>query len=249
MQTTIHKSAQAFQTASEAYVRGRPGYPAEAVRKLIEELGIHEGRTVVELGSGTGKFTRQLVPTQARVVAVEPVEGMRQQFSELFPDVEVQAGTAEAIPMADASADAVIAAQAFHWFDGHTTLREIHRVLKSGGRLGLIWNVRDESVDWVRKLTDIIEPHAQGTPRHRTGFWKKAFQETELFTPLELAQFRYDHAGPPEMIVDRVRSTSFISALPNATLEGVLNQVRELVRKHPLTWLSHCPAGHWSVGH
>jgi ubiquinone/menaquinone biosynthesis C-methylase UbiE len=205
MQTTIHESAKGFQTASEAYERGRPGYPADAVRKLIEELGIEAGRTVIELGSGTGKFTKQLVPTRARVVAVEPVEGMRQKFSEILPNVEVLAGTAEAIPMADASADAVIAAQAFHWFDGYATLREIHRVLKSTGRLGLIWNVRDESIDWVRKLTDIIELHAKGTPRHRTGAWKKVFQETELFTPLQLAQFRYDHAGPPEMIVDRVR--------------------------------------------
>lgn len=106
---------------------------------------------------------------QARVIAVEPGEGMRQRFTEILPNVEVLAGTAEAIPTTDASADAVIAAQAFHWFEGYTTLREIHRVLKPWGRLGLIWNVRDESVDWVRKLTDIIEVHSKGTPRHRTG--------------------------------------------------------------------------------
>jgi SAM-dependent methyltransferase len=235
MMIRIHESANGFQTASEAYERGRPSYPAEAVRKLIEELGIQAGRTVIELGSGTGKFTKQLVPTGATVIAVEPVEGMRHKFSEIFPDVQVLAGKAEAIPVADGSADAVIAAQAFHWFDGPITLREIHRVLKSSGRLGLIWNVRDESVDWVHRLTDIIEPHAKGTPRHRTGAWKKAFQETALFTPLQLARFRYDHAGPPEMIVDRVRSTSFISTLPSATREGVLNQVRELVKAHPLT--------------
>ncbi len=235
MQRTIHQSAEAYQTAPEAYERGRPDYPPEAVRKLIEELGIHAGRAVLELGAGTGKFTRLLLPTQARVTAVEPVEGMRRKFSEVLPNVKVLAGTAEAIPLVDSSVDAVIAAQAFHWFEGYATLREIHRVLKSGGRLGLIWNVRDESVDWVRKLTDIIDVHAEGTPRHRTGAWQKPFQETELFTPLQLCSFRYDHTGPPEMIVERVRSTSFISALPDATREQVLDQVRELVRTHPLT--------------
>jgi SAM-dependent methyltransferase len=235
MEKSIHQSAEGFQTASEAYERGRPNYPAEAVGKLVEELGIRAGCTVVELGVGTGKFTKLLSPSRARIIAVEPVEGMRRKFSEILPGIEVLAGTAEAIPMATGSADAVIAAQSFHWFAGEVALREIHRVLKPEGHLGMIWNVRDESVDWVHKLTEIVEAHAGGTPRHRTGAWKKAFQETELFTSLELAQFGYEHAGPPEMIVDRIRSTSFISALPDTTRKGVLEQVRELVRTHPLT--------------
>jgi SAM-dependent methyltransferase len=176
-----------------------------------------------------------LLATQVKLIAVEPVEGMRRKFSEIFPAVEVLAGTAEAIPLPAASVDIVIAAQAFHWFQGYAALREIHRVLRPGGRVGLVWNVRDESVDWVRKLTEILDVHSGETPRYRTGTWRKAFDETELFTPLQLASFRHEHVGPPEMVVDRVRSTSFIAALPEFDREQVVVQVRNLLRTNPLT--------------
>jgi len=231
----IHESATGFQTASEAYERGRPEYPTEALHTFVRSLGLSAGCTVVELGAGTGKFTKLLLSTQVKLIAVEPVEGMRRKFSEILPGVEVLGGTAEAIPLPAASVDVVIAAQAFHWFEGYAALREIHRVLKPGGRVGLVWNVRDETVDWVRKLTDILDVHAGETPRYRTGAWRKAFDETGLFTPLQLASFGYEHVGPPEMIVDRVRSTSFIAALPEFDREQVAIQVRNLLRTNPLT--------------
>lgn len=236
MQTSIHDvAARGFEAAPDAYERGRPEYPAAAVAYLVQHLAIQPSTVIVDLGAGTGKFTKFLIPTGAKLIAVEPVAGMRKKLSELLPSVQSIEGTAEKIPLPNGSVDAVIVAQAFHWFNGSTALREIHRVLKSGGRLGLIWNARDESLDWVAQLTDIIDPHEKGAPRYRSGEWKRAFETTSLFTPLEMAEFRHSQIGPPEMVVDRVASISFISALSESEKALVLDQVRSLIRSHPLT--------------
>ena len=158
----IHEQASiGFKRAADAYERGRPEYPAAAVEHLVKTLDIARGSRVVELGAGTGKFTRTLVPTGAEILAVEPVDAMRQKLSELLPGVKMVDGAAEAIPLADASADAVVVAQAFHWFDGERALAEIHRVLKAGGGLGLIWNVRDDSLG----VDSQIDPHHRALRR------------------------------------------------------------------------------------
>lgn len=144
----------AFTTA-DVYERGRSGYPAEAVAHLTDELDIGKTTTVVDLAAGTGKFTRLLVPTGASVVAVEPVAAMRQQLAEMVPEASSVGAAAERLPLANASVDAVTVAQAFHWFEPRAALAEIHRVLRPGGRLGLIWNRADTSVEWVAKLSII----------------------------------------------------------------------------------------------
>ncbi|MGZ5279037.1 MAG: methyltransferase domain-containing protein [Pseudobdellovibrionaceae bacterium] len=129
----------------------------------------------------------------------------------------------------------LFSAQAFHWFNGSKALEEIHRVLKTGGKLGLIWNARDESLDWVSTLPKIIDPHEGGAPRYKSMKWKEAFAATNLFSDLHLKQFSYMQVGNLEMILDRVGSISFISALPEGKKEEVLNQVRELIQNHPET--------------
>jgi ubiquinone/menaquinone biosynthesis C-methylase UbiE len=114
--------------------------------------------TVVDLGAGTGKFTKLLVssaPRGARVIAVEPVEGMRKKFASLLPMVELLAGSAEHIPLETNWVDAVVVAQAFQWFNGIAALQEIYRALKPGGSLGLIWNATDESMDWMAKIAGL----------------------------------------------------------------------------------------------
>jgi SAM-dependent methyltransferase len=233
---SVHESAaRGFARAPEDYERGRPTYPPEALALLARVLGLGPGRTLLDLAAGTGKLTRALAPTGARLVAVEPVAAMRAKLAESLPEARVLAGTAEGLPLADGSVDAVAVAQAFHWFDGDQALAEIHRVLRPGGRLGLVWNLRDEAVPWVAALTAIIEPHRGATPGYRAGSWRPAFERTALFTPLEQAQFGLEHELTPDGVVARVASVSFVAALPDAVRDEVLERVRELLAGDPDT--------------
>ena len=230
----VHRSAaQGFAAAADTYTRGRPSYPAELMPWLAKELGLGCGATCVDLGAGTGKFTRLLARTGAAVIAVEPVAEMREQLTADLAGVTALAGTAQAIPLADAAADVVVCAQAFHWFGTPEAVREIHRVLRPGGQLGLVWNVRDESVDWVAALTGIMAPYEGDTPRFRTGQWREAFGEG-LFSPLMEARFPHQHVGTPrQVIVDRVLSVSFIAALPPSERAEVESRLQALIASHP----------------
>lgn len=236
MSLNIHeKAAVGFDRAGDSYERGRPEYPKESVEFLVNNLQINKSSIVVDLGAGTGKFTKLILPYSDNVVAVEPVEGMRNKFASLFPDIGILNGTAEKIPLEDKSADVVVVAQAFHWFDGPKALQEIYRVLKPKGRLGLIWNARDESKNWVAEMTRIIVPHEGGAPRYKSMNWKQTFDSTTLFSKLKLQHFNYIQVGDVETIVDRVGSISFISALPTEDNSKVLNQVREMATTQPET--------------
>jgi ubiquinone/menaquinone biosynthesis C-methylase UbiE len=232
----IHESAaRGFALVPEIYDRGRPMYPFEAVRRLVREVRIRPETRVLDLAAGTGKLTRLLAQLGAEVVAVEPVDAMRERLAEALPRVRALPGTAEAIPLEDGSVDAVTVGQAFHWFDGDAALAEIHRVLRPGKLLGLIWNVKDESVDWVRQLSEIVEAYRGNAPRVASGAWKDAFERTERFTPLERARFSFVHDVDQPTVVARVGSISFIAALAPRVRERVLDQVRELVATHPET--------------
>jgi SAM-dependent methyltransferase len=231
---TIHRAASAgYSVSAEAYDRGRPGYPLEAVAWLARTLRIHSGSTVVELGAGTGKFTSQLVPLRAHVVAVEPVEAMRARLVVAVPTASPLAGTAEALPLGDGSVDAAVAAQAFHWFDHDIALAELARVLRPGTRLGLAWNVRDRTIDWSGRLTEIIDRLAGDAPRHATAPWRAAFDRTDRFTPVDEASFPNPMTVTPEQLLDRVASISFVAAADPSARETVLDEVRELVATHP----------------
>lgn len=195
---------------------------------------------MLDLAAGTGKLTRQIVPTGADVVAVEPVDGMRRKLAESLPDVEALAGTAEAIPLGDASVDAVLCAQAFHWFDADHALAEIHRVLRPGGGLGLIWNVRDEVVEWERRLSELLSRYDARRPRFlREAAWREVFERTTLFTPLEERQFRHTQEGDAETMVARVASISFVAGLPEAERVSFLGEVRRLVEPHEAPLVMH----------
>jgi SAM-dependent methyltransferase len=230
----IHRAAAAGYTAkAEAYIRGRPEYPAAVHDWLREDLALSEGKTVLDLGAGTGKFLPHLCATSATVIAVEPVAAMRAQLTERNPGVEAKPGTAEQIPLANGAVDAIVCAQAFHWFANSAALAEIRRVLKPGGRLGLIWNVRDESVAWVAALTRIMAPYEAGVPRYHTGDWRRLFP-AEGFGPLRERHFPNAHAGPAEQVIlDRILSVSFIAALPPAGQADVAGRIRALIAATP----------------
>jgi ubiquinone/menaquinone biosynthesis C-methylase UbiE len=232
-------AARGFERAGDDYERGRPSYPAEAIEFLVQKLGVGRGVRVLDLAAGTGKLTRQLVPTGAELIAVEPVAGMRRKLVEALPAVEALAGTAEALPLSDASVDFVFCGQAFHWFDGDRALAEIHRVLRPGGGLALVWNVRDETVEWERRLTELIKRYESNAPRKRWGRWREAFERTELFTPLERRDFVHTQEGDVETMLARVGSISFVSALPDDERKQFLAEVRSLVEPYGSPLVMH----------
>jgi SAM-dependent methyltransferase len=233
----VHPKVRGFDRAAATYERGRPEYPATAVRALGRALGLGPRRTVVELGSGTGKFTRALRPLGSAVVAVEPTRGMRRVFERTVPDVPVLDGTAEAIPLPDAFADAVVAAQAFHWFRPRPALREIARVLRPGGGVGLVGNTREPAVAWSRAITEILDRYGwQGLPRSRDDRWKAAFAEAACpFGPLKARVFRHSQRAEPATFVDRVLSVSVVAIQSARERARVAREVRALLRSDPLT--------------
>lgn len=231
--TNVHTAAQqGFSREAETYSRGRPEYPVALYGWLTGTLGLAPGKRAADIGAGTGKFTRLLAATDAQTLAIEPVDAMRIQAARL-PGVQALAGTAQAIPVPDQSLDAVVCAQAFHWFASTESLDEFARVLRPGGKLGLVWNVRDESVDWVAAITSIITPYEGDAPRFYKGDWRRPFPHP-AFSDLVQTQFSYGHAGPPsQVILDRFLSVSFIAALPDADRAHVRAELLNLIATHP----------------
>jgi SAM-dependent methyltransferase len=228
-----HSAAAGYKTAADTYVKGRPDYPPQVTEWLNVTLGLDGHKTVIDLGAGTGKFTGRLVATGAQVIAVEPVPQMLEKLSDAWPQVLAVSGTATDLPLPDASVDVVVCAQAFHWFASAEALTEIARVLRPDGKLGLIWNLRDTQVSWVPKLDAIVNALEGDTPRYYTGAWRQAFPHP-AFGALQLQQFHNGHTGSLEdVIFNRVRSTSFIAALPDAQRAKVDEQIRALIAAEP----------------
>jgi MOSC domain-containing protein YiiM/SAM-dependent methyltransferase len=232
----IHESAaKGFAAGADAYERGRPEYSPDAIATLVRELGIGPGTRVLDLAAGTGKLTRQIAPSGAEVIAVEPIAEMRAKLEAVLPNVEAIEGTAERIPLPNHSVDAVVIGQAFHWFDGIPALSELRRVLKPGGAVGLIWQPRDPRLPWIERLDEIIDRADDGHPRFRTMDWRATFDWTALFEPLQTADFETVQRGGPETIVDRVASISYVAAMSEARRQRVLDEVRELLASDPDT--------------
>lgn len=230
----VHAAARAgYATQADAYARGRPGYPPFLKQWLRQELGLRGHRTVVEVGAGTGKFTPLLLDAGADVVAIEPVAAMRAHLHDLLPAVRALPGTAQALPLAPAAADAIVCAQSFHWFASHAALDEFARVLRPGGKLGLVWNVRDERCDWVAELMRLVTPYAGDAPLLASEQWRRAFPHP-AFGPLHQTEHAHVHEGPAgRVIVDHFMSISFVAALPAAQRREVRQRVEALVASHP----------------
>ena len=212
-----------FGAAADIYERGRPPYPAEALDWLVPA----HAKRVVDLGAGTGKLTRQLVERGLDVIAVEPSAGMRDQLHRVVPDVPVLAGTGERMPLAPHSADAILVAQAWHWVDEGLGVPEAARVLRPGGRLGLVWNRRDETVDWVAQLSRIMG--SVNSP----DAGRQSPQIGPPFGPAERLNVPWVHRLSRDEMIDWVASRSYVITLPDGQRQSVLDQVRRLLGEHP----------------
>lgn len=230
----VHPVAGAgFARGAEGYAANRPSYPAGIAGWLRDRLGIAPGCRVVEVGAGTGKFTAALVATGAEVFATDPVPEMLAELRVAIPGVRAEVAAAQALPMADDSVDALVCATAFHWFATPQVIAEFRRVLRPGGTLGLVWNVRDTGVDWVAELATILNFHGGGALREASGAWRDVFPAPG-FSALQETAMRYDHGGPPEqVIVGRALSASFIAARSPAARAAVAADIRALIAATP----------------
>jgi len=231
-------SAAGFATDMAVYERGRPSYPDDVVEWLVDGLGIEAGRRVVDLAAGTGKLTRLLVPTGANLTAVEPSAAMRAELARNVPGVAILDGTAEAMPFADASVDAVTVGQAFHWFDVPRSTAEISRVLVPGGGLGFVWNERDTAAEpWVAELSRLIrweQRLAVGVPLNVELDWQEIFAEHAVgFGPLERFDTTYRQELDVDTLVQRVLSTSYIASAPADEQRRIEDAVRSIVAGFP----------------
>jgi SAM-dependent methyltransferase len=218
----------AFDSVADVYESSRPGYAPDAIDWLATRLPF---RHVLDLGAGTGKLTRQLVAAGADVVAVEPGPEMRAVFRRALPNVDVHEGSAEAIPLPDASVDTVTAGQAFHWFETTRALAEMHRVLRPGGGFALLWNRWDEDDELMRALNDAV-PRMGGHDESAHA----AIEASPLFTGLEERLFPHADEVESETAVARVSSISVVAAAEPADRERTLERVRELVGPGTVTF-------------
>lgn len=231
-------SERAFGARADEYERRRAGWPAEAVEHALRGVGAGPDAVVVDLAAGTGKLTRELVSRVGRVVAVEPSDDMRAVLAERVPEAEVLAGTAESLPLGDASADALVVGEAFHWFCTPESVAEIARVVRPGGGLALLWNVHDFGSDpWVAAMGALLsERRAPGvTPvnRKQTGLWKEAFEGSE-FGPLERFQTRQEQRTDVDGLVAHIATWSFVGALDDGPRAELRRDLAELLRReHP----------------
>jgi len=236
----VHTAASAgFGRAADAYERGRPHYPDAAVEWLWGALELRSGGTVVDVGAGTGRLTAALVARGAQVVAVEPVSAMRELLAAAVPEARAEPGTAEQLPATDGSADAVVAAQAFHWFATEAALSEFHRVLGPGGRLGLIWNRRDLEDQLQAAISRLLEPHRGDAPRQASGEWRRPLERSVLFEPAGELEVDFVQELSRAGLIDRVESTSFVGALEQRPRAALLGEVGELVGEHGLARLPY----------
>jgi SAM-dependent methyltransferase len=222
---SARKHLAGYARSAEAYERGRPGYPPAAVDFLAASLRLGPGRTVVDVAAGTGKLTRPLLATGAEVVAVEPVAEMRAALPAAVRAVD---GTAEEMPLDTGSADAVTVAQAFHWFDGEAALAEIHRVLRPGSSLALVWNRRQMDDPVNQGIQELLAPYRGHISAMQTGAWRGAFERTKLFGPLEGRVFANDQSLDADGLADRIASVNFIAKLDEQEQARVVEAARSL---------------------
>ncbi|WP_394552621.1 class I SAM-dependent methyltransferase [Agromyces sp. MMS24-JH15] len=215
--------ARSFGLVASVYHSARPGYPVEAVSWLIGDAA-----RILDLGAGTGKLTQALVSLDREVIAVDPVEEMLEELEVQVPGVPRILGTAEDIPIEDASVDAVVAGQSWHWFEPARAIPEIARVLKPGGVLGLVWNTRDTRVDWLREAGEIMHE------RHdASATWDSYATVGRPFGDLEEHTVEWTARMSRPAFLDLVRSRSYFITAEAGAQSATIDALEALLDRHP----------------
>jgi ubiquinone/menaquinone biosynthesis C-methylase UbiE len=231
-----------FGNSAREYELGRPTWPAELIDRVTAELELPPEATVLDLGAGTGKLTRDLVPRFGQVIAVEPDDAMRAVLEEVVPGAEARAGSAEAIPLEDASVDAVFTAEAFHWFASDRTVGEIVRVLRPGGGLAMFWNV--EFGDAEPPMGDAVDAvldeafargGAPGIGKVLSGAWRRPL-DASPFGPLQEAEFERYVIRSRDQWLANMLSVSSIASQPADARAELAAQLSELVPDVEYRW-------------
>lgn len=219
--------AASFSSAADVYARVRPTYPAEIVDWMVPP----GAQRVLDLAAGTGLLTTRLVDRGLQVVAVDVSEAMLQELAARLPDVETHVGTAEEIPLPDASVDAVVVGQAWHWFSPGHAAAEIARVLRPGGTLGVVRNDRDQSIDWVSRFGAILHDGDLLDEELQPG--RDVPELGEPYTETESVEQDWQHLLEPQELRELAASRSYVITLPAEDREQLLQRVDDLVVTHP----------------
>ena len=228
-----------FGAVAATYAELRPAYPLDAVRWCVAPTGRDIGSLrVLDLGAGTGKLTAQLAPLAAEVTAVEPDPAMLEELRRGVPSVRALAGSAEQIPLPDASVDAVLCGQSMHWFTMSRAVPEIARVLVPGGTLAALWNSDDDRVPWVAGLQDAAEGAAAPSLSRRriaaAEFGSDQFGR-EAFSPVERAEFANAQSLTADALVDLLGTHSAVLVMTPGERGRVLARIRSYLASRPET--------------
>jgi ubiquinone/menaquinone biosynthesis C-methylase UbiE len=238
MSSKVHPlSLSSFNENHELYDKVRPDFDNVAVQRFIDNLGLKKGSKVLELACGTGKFTKSIANREYDLLAVEPSIGMLETFKKNFPAITVKEGSSYSLPVDDNSQDAVIAAQAFHWFADRDSLKEISRVLKPGGKLGLIWNY-DDCADlperhWQRRVCEYCFSLRDALPQYDQSKWRTVFEEEDQFyfkVPIGEERIRLIVTYPlnKDLLWFSWKSRSYITAMTPERQAEVRSQIIKL---------------------
>ena len=206
------------------YERSRPGYPDDAARYISSTPA-----AILDVAAGTGRLTTQLSDLGHQVVGLDPSIEMLSQLQRQQPGIGSTVGRAEALPFVAESFDILTVAQAFHWFDQPVALAEFARVLRPRGHLAILWNFRDESVDWVAELSRLIG--SEGAEKEQDPSYDP-LASSSLFGATSHRSFRFEQSLDPELLVELVRSRSYVATLSEADRRLVLENVRRLCSEH-----------------
>lgn len=224
--------AKSFGALATAYAEHRPDYSAASIRWALEPVRDRATPVVLDLGAGTGKLTEGLLATGAEVIAVEPDDEMRAELQHHFAQVRAFAGTAEAIPLADGSVDAVVAGQAFHWFDQARAFPEIARVLRPDGVFAALWNEDDNSVEWVAGLRKVARSTVSPAPPPPTS---DDLPSHPLFPEFEEADFPHKQRRTAESLTATIGTHSHTLVIPAEERTEVLERITDYLKSRPET--------------